>query len=243
MTKTDKARHPHSFTLDLLEMALNRLPPTFSAENKKHYGERLHYFREHPETDFADIQQTIIDLGYESWPQRRAYEDMYAVYGRVSEEAYLLQNLDQGIRDKYERFLHEGGKINLIQSASAASDIWQSSPFERYFTPEEKFALEQALLVSRAAATKEINELVLGPKKDEYAKLVAAYVGRQALIKDKLDDLQQMASVSPKWQPMILDRARTLAEGWSVVERGINERLLDRELEYWRGTLESFLHA
>ncbi len=243
MSAAEKTRHPHAYTLDLLGLAIDRLPPTFSADRKRHYAERLRFFRGHPEAGFADIQETIAELGRESWPQRRAYEDMYTAYGRSSEESFLLQNLDQGIREKYERFLHEGGKLNHIQSASEASDIWQTSPFERYFTPEEKFALEQALSASRLAAAEEINGLVTGKKKDEYQKLTAAYAEQQENIQSKLDDLQQMAGVSDKWRPLILDRVRTLAEGWSVVERGINERLLDRELEYWRGTLESFLHA
>jgi len=243
MTAAQMIRHPHAYTLELLALAIRHLPPTFPAEKKKSFEERLSYFRGHPEAEFDDIQETIAELGHESWPQRRAYEDIYAVYGRPSEEAFLLQNLDQGIRDKYERFLHEGGKLNHIQNATAAADIWQASPFERYFTPEEKFAVEQALLVSREAAANEINDLVLGRRKEDYGKLVEKYRVEQRRIAEKLDELRRMADVSSKWQPYILDRARTLAEGWSVVERGINERLLDRELDYWRGTLETFLHA
>ncbi len=243
MTVAAKNRHPHAYTLDLFGLAIDRLPPTFSGERKKYYADRLAFFRGHPEADFAEIQEAIAELGRESWPQRRAYEDMYAAYGRSSEESFVMQNLDQGIREKYERFLHEGGKLNHIQGTTEATDIWQTSPFERYFTPEEKFALEQAILASRTAAVEEINGLVTGKKKEEYQKLAAAYAEQQKNIQSKLDDLERMASVSDKWQPLIMDRVHTLAEGWSVVERGINERLLDRELEYWRGTLETFLHA
>lgn len=243
MTTAVKTRHPHAYTLDLLTLAIEHLPPTFSAEKKKNYAERLKYFREHPEVDYGSIHQTISHLGRESWPQRRAYEDFYVAYGRSSEESFLLQNLDQGIREKYERFLHEGGKLNHIAGAKSGSEMWQASPFERYFSPEEKFAIEQALLAARAAAAEEINGLVLDKKKEEYRKRVESYVDEQRRIQNKMDALRQMSDVSPKWQPLILDRVRTLSEGWSVVERGINEPLLDKELEYWKGTLESFLHS
>jgi len=99
------------------------------------------------------------------------------------------------------------------------------------------------LLAARAAAAEEINGLVLDKKKEEYMKRVESYVDEQRRIQNKMDALRQMSDVSPKWQPLILDRVRTLSEGWSVVERGINEPLLDKELEYWKGTLESFLHS
>lgn len=236
-------RHPYSYTLDLLALAIAHLPPTFSDARREQYKKRLQYYRRHPESAYAEIQHTIAELGKESWPFRKAYEDMYVAYGRSSEESFLLDNLDRGIREKYEAFIHEGGKINHIENAKSADDLRKVSPFERYFSPEEKFAIEQALFAARHAARKEIDDLVLGKKNGEYKKLVKDYVNKQWRLENKLNELRQMADVSEKWQPMVMDRVRTLEEGWSVVERGINEDLLDKELEFWQGTLASFLHA
>lgn len=241
VTKTD--RHPYAFTLDLFRLAIEHLPPTYSDSRRKGYEQRLEEFWEHPETDYGEIQATIAELGKDSWPYRKAYEEIYANYGRSSEESFLLDNLDRGIREKYERFLHEGGKINHIENAKSAEALMKASPFERYFSPEEKFAIEQALLLARDAARSEINGLINGQRKTEYEKLVGEYRSRQGRIEEKMAALRQMAGVSPKWQPVIADRLQTLEGGWSVVEQGLNEALLDRELEYWHGTLEAFLHA
>ncbi len=229
--------------LELLRMAIDRLPPTFSADKKKRYAKQLDGFLKNPKASYEEIQDVIAALGKESWAFRKAYEEMYDRYGRASEEANLLEKLDRDVREKYERFVHEGGKINHIESAKSADDLRNPSPFERYFTPEEKFVIEQALLAARDAARAEIDALVLDKKKDEYQALVAEYKKRQKTIMEKLDGLRKLASVSAKWEPAITDRVRTIEEGWSVVEQGADAEELERETEYWQGTLEAFLHA
>lgn len=237
------ARHPYAYTLELLKLAIDRLPPTFSDEKRRAFQKRLDHFLKNPGEKYENITMTIAELGKQSWPYRKAYEEMYARYGRSSEESFLHENLDHGVREKYAQFIHEGGKINHIGSAKSADDLRQPSPFERYFTPEEKFAIEQALLVARDSARVEIDGLVTDKKRDEYEQLVKSYDARQRNIEAKIDELRHLSGVSDKWADEINDRIRTLEEGWSVVEQGVDLPELERETEYWRGTLASFLHA
>jgi predicted nucleic acid-binding Zn-ribbon protein len=234
--------HPHRFTLDLLRIAVERLPPTFSAARKKSFMKRLEQYQQDKNASYEDIRETIAEIGRESWSARKAYEEMYARYGRASEEAHLLTNLDEGVRAKYERFLHEGGKINHVEKATSLEEIRQS-PFENYFSPEEKYAILQALLAARDQARAEIDELVTVTKKDEYARMTREYKTTQRLIESKIEELRALAAVSPKWRPDIQNRIRTIEEGWSVVEQGVDLNLLEKETEHWRGTLESFLTA
>ncbi len=236
-------RHPYAYTLELLTLAIMRLPPTFSDARREEFKKRLTGFVSDQAVQYDDIRRTIVEIGKESWPYRKAYEEMYVRYGRASEESFLLENLDKGIREKYARFINEGGKINHIGSARTAADLQQPSPFERYFSPEEKFAIEQALLVARDSARAEIDQLVTDKKKDEYAKLVKAYADKQRQMEEKIDELRHLSGVSKKWEAEISDRIRTLEEGWSVVEQGVDLPELERETEYWKGTLGSFLHA
>jgi len=237
-----RPRHPYAYTLDLLKLAIDRLPPTFAAPAKKRYKERLQYFWDNPAVSYEDIVKTIASLGKESWPYRRAYDELYVRYGRPSEESHLLENLDQVVRQKFEAFIHEGGKINHIESARSAEDLRVPSPFERYFTPEEKFAIQQALLLAREAARKEIDDLVTGKKAYEYDRLVEQYKGLRQRIESKLEDLRGLADVSEKWRPDIQEKIRLLEQGWSVVETGIDEAAVESELDYWKGALQTFLH-
>jgi hypothetical protein len=243
MSTAIKIRHPYGYTLNLLRFAIEHLPPTFSEKKRKAYTQRLDIFVRDTNVVYADIQRTIAEIGRESWPYRKAYEDMYGTYGRASEEAFLLERLDRGIREKYEKFIYDGGKINYVANVKSVEDLKTASPFERYFTPEEKFAIEQALLAAQDNARVEINSLVTGHKRGEYDALVDAYKKRQRVIAKKIGELFDLADVSPKWKPAILDETKTLEEGWSVLERGVNEERLDHALEYWKGTLRTFLHA
>ena len=238
-----KVRHPYSYTLELLKISIDRLPPGFSADSKKYFEDRLKDFSKRTDCSYEELQQAIVELGQQSWPYRKAYEKLYEIYGRSSEEAFLLENLDKGLRERYEKFIHEGGKLNHIAGAKNADDLWKASPFERFFTPEEKFAIEQALLSARLAARREILELVNDSKRQEYENLAIEFVRRQAVMRDKLGELRSLASVSPKWETEIMLQVRAFEEGWSVVERQIDEQELDKLLEYWKGTLEAFLAA
>jgi hypothetical protein len=236
-------RHPHEYTLQLLELAIRKLPPLFAVKRRDYFSGKLKEFESDPETPYEHIRLIITQLGRESWPYRQAYEDFYDNYGRSSEESFLLENLDEGVRKKYEQFLHEGGKLNYLSGIRTAEEWTEPSPYERYFSPEEKFAITQALLVARDYAKKEIDDLVTGEKKGEYEALIGEYIKKEEMMEAKMEALRRMSSVSKKWESSIMDRVRVFEEGWSVMERVPSEQELDRELEYWRGTLESFLQA
>lgn len=237
------AGHPYRYTLDLFRWALDRLPPGFPGRRHDEYDRQWRNFAVQPEIDYEDIQQSISTLGKESWPFRMAYEEMYRVYGRSSEEAHLLERLDMVLRAKFEQFLHEGGKLNHIASAKSGEELWKAAPFEHFFTPEEKYSLSEALVLAREAARREIVELCVGAKKEEYERLIGKYRRRQGLISDKIEELRSLAGVSGKWQSEIDDQVRHIEEGWSIVERQPDVAELDKLLEYWKGTLEAFLAA
>lgn len=237
------ARHPYEHTLQLLALALDRLPPFFPEAQQMKYRDRLARFRSAPSASYDDISATIVELGKASWPLRKAYEEMYARYGRVSEEASLLKNLDEGVRQKFEKFVDEGGKLDYIASAKSMEELRSPSPFERYFTPEEKFAIEQALLDAREQARREIYSLCTTQKRDEYLRLAKKNEAEQRQIEEKIGALRTLAKAGGKWESEIVGQARTFDEGWSIVERSVDLERVEKELEYWTGMLQSFLHA
>lgn len=240
MTK-DVKRHPHSYTLQLMRLALERLPAEFPADRREHYKEKLRLLEADTAADYETVRATAVDFGRESWPYRCAFEDLYDQYGRVSEEANLLRHLDAGLREKYEKFLHEGGKLNYLPSARSIEEMRQPAPFERYFTPEEKYAIEQSLIGARQSAREEIIGLVAGKKKAEFMAMVREHLTRQARMVGMIEELKILAKVSDKNRNAILESVRSFEEGWSLVERQPEERQLVEALEYWRGTLSSFL--
>lgn len=237
-------RHPYAHTLELLMIAVAKLPPGFSADRHEHYRHSFEQFSKAGESaKYEDIHRTIVELGFESWPHRRAYEELYGRYGRASEEAHLLERLDKGVREKYERFIHDGGKIGYVEQARTEAELRSPSLFERYFTPEEKFAISQALLVAREDAHTEIDGLLGSAKRDEYESRVDHYLTEQKSMQVRVAALSSMSEVSPHWREDIRSRINAIEEGWSVLEKPYSLADLDHEVEYWKGTLASFLHA
>ena len=236
-------RHPHHYTLQLFKLAIDKLPPAFSAERKQYYTQKLAEFEADPKVVYEEIRLQLTQLGRESWPERQAYQEMYVRYGRSSEESFLLDNLDAGLRAKYEKFIGDGGKLNYLERVRSERELLEPSPFEKYFSPEEKFAIAQALLEARDQARQEIEELLSQSRSDEYAALVEDYRQYEKTLDKKLKELEKLSGLSDKWRETIVDRVRVIEEGWSVMEPGVDEELLDQELEYWQGTLKSFLQA
>ncbi|MFH1047900.1 MAG: hypothetical protein V1738_06380 [Patescibacteria group bacterium] len=236
-------RHPHTYTLQLFQLAIDKLPPNFNPERRDYYSGRLAEFLRDSSVPYEEIRLTITQLGRESWSERQAYRDMYRRYGRSSEESFLLNNLDEGVRAKFEKFIDDGGKINYLRGMRSVAQLTEPTPFEQYFSPEEKFAVAQALLEAHDQARKEIENLLTDSKSDEYRELIKHYGQKEKIIDQKINELGKMAKLSDKWRETIIDRVRVIEEGWSVMEQGIDEPSLDQEIEYWRGTLASFLEA
>jgi len=239
----ENERHPHVYTLQLFKLAIEKLPPAFDGKRKQFFAQKLDRFESDPETSYEEIRLHITQLGRESWAERQAYQEMYARYGRSSEESFLLQNLDEGIRNKFEKFIGDGGKLNYLEGVRTEEELLAPTPFETYFAPEEKFAVAQALLAARDQARQEIEGLMTDGKRGEYEDLVQEYEQSEQALEQKIQELEKMAGLSDKWRETIIDRVRVIEEGWSVMERGIDEDRLDKELEYWRGTLQAFLQA
>jgi hypothetical protein len=236
-------RHPYEHTMRLLELSLERLPPYFPEQQRTMFLARLEQFKKSAKVPYGDLLRTIVELGKASWALRRAYDAIYAKYGMASEEALLLKNLDDGVRQKFETFITEGGKLDYVARAKSAEELRSPSPFEQYFTPEEKFAIEEALLNAKEQARWEINNLCVAEKRPEYQELVAQYQKSQQRVEALIEELRQLAKAGGRWEREILGQVRAFEEGWSVLERGVDEVRVSQELEYWKGTIEAFLNA
>jgi hypothetical protein len=236
-------RHPHTYTLQLFRLALDKLPPDFDPIRRTYFEKRWAEFEAAPDTPYEEIRVNITQFGRESWPERKAYQEMYYRYGHSSEEAFLLENLDLGIRQKFEKFLEDGGKINYLNRIRPIEQLLAPTPFEKYFSPEEKFAIAQALLAACDQARQEIEGLITNSRHEEYRQLVREFRLHAQVLEGKIKELEKMAAINKKWSETIMDRVRVLEEGWSIMEAGVNEDELNHELEYWKGTLAAFLAA
>ena len=67
---------------------------------------------------------------------------------------------------------------------------------------------------------------------------MANWKKQQEKIAQKIDELRALANKDAKWREEILDKVKTLEEGWSMVERDPELLEVEKEIEYWTQTME-----
>jgi hypothetical protein len=222
--------HPHKYTLDLLKIALDQLPETVPSDFVEAAFKDYEKFAENMAADPVMIEAKIAEVGKYSWSYRKAFIDLYEKYGKTREEEIFREKLTPDLREKYSGWIKTGHTIH---------DARTGAEFEKFFTSDEKFAIENATLEAHDEVEEETSMMVQGDKKEEYAERLKHWQERQNIINDNIKALRDLAAESPKWTGEILEKARLYEEGWSLVERDPDPYELDKELEYWRDSIQA----
>lgn len=216
--------------LDEFKIAIERLPPTCPATEKEKGLAAHATLAANPGASEGEIAAAVIATGRACWPSLKAFETIHDRYGREKEEQYFKEHLSSLLRARYEQFARE----RRVSAHSVARD----RDFELYFTPEEKFQIQEATFEAHEAVHQDIAALIAGPRKREYDEELAAWQEKQHEILTKLAELRSLADRSAKWAPEILDKVRVFEEGWSGTEREPNLQIIDGEIDYYRGVIE-----
>jgi hypothetical protein len=211
---------------------IEKAPVTFPADKKEVMKKRYKEFLADKKIACAMVEDSIDNLGKEIWPYRKAWQEIYEKYGRVREDEYFEKHLPAGLRDKYFSCKKEGGGHCLREYRLCGK-------METCFTPDEKFLLNETVITSLGEVKKEVDGLVLGEKRDEYQALFKKWSSEQKKLEDEIGELKNLAAKNPKWQAEILDRVKTMEEGWSAMERDITLEEVREAVDFYRGAIES----
>ncbi len=213
--------------LDEFAYALDHLPLTVPDAIVKE-GRQLHKtLSENPEATAEEIQDAMVAIGKKEYPFRKAYQDMI---GQVSEERHVelvLEHLEPEVRTKVQELLNSGVSLDAL---------CRSSMFETDFTAEERYQVEDGILHAADHVAEELPEKIAADS-SRYDALVAEWKAKQAKIEEKIVELKALASKDPKWSAEILDKVKTLEEGWTLTERDPELLEVEKEIEYWMGTI------
>lgn len=227
-----KLEHPCQFTLDLILKMIERAPVTFPAEKKEEMKKKHAEFLKNKKISCAKIEEMVAKFGREIWPYRKAWEEMYKRYGHPKEGEYFESKLPKPMHDKYFACKVKGGGHCLREYRMCGL-------MEKCFTPEEKFDLDQAVLFALSQAKADVDKLVLEEKKDEYEKLFEKWSEKQKIMTAKIEELRKLALANPKWQAEILDKIKTIEQGWSIIERDITLEEIEKIIDFYQGAIES----
>ena len=228
----NKIEHPCQFILRLFGEAIEKAPATFPMERKEKIKNKYEEFLKDKKIACARIEEAAVLFGREVWPYRKAWKETYEKYGRPKEAEYFEKNLPKTLHDKYFSCKVKGGGHCLREYRMCGL-------METCFTPEEKFSLDETVISALGQAKSDVDKIVLGEKKDEYQKLFDKWIAEQKIMALRVEELKKMAGANPKWQAEILDKAKTIEEGWSMIERDIALKDIEQVIDFYKGAIES----
>ncbi len=227
-----KIEHPCQFTLNLFLEMIEKAPVTFPAEKKEAMKKRYGEFLVDKKIACIRIDEALASFGREIWPHRKAWKEMYEKYGRAKEAEYFEKNLPAKLHDKYFACKVKG-------EGHCLREYRMSGLMETTFDSDEKFVLDEAVINTLKKTEEEVGALILGEKKEESRELLLKWSGEQKVMAGKIDELKKMAEANPKWREEILDKVKTIEEGWSLVERDITLGDIQQVVDFYRGAIES----
>lgn len=223
--------HPHHYTLSLFKHLLDKTEHTlFPSERLEEIKKEYAQLAADPSTSLPIIEATIKKSGREIWPYQEALEELYRRHGKTKEDERLKEKLDPTLRQKYAQFLATGGSL---------SDFRQGLHTEAYFSPEEKFALGQAVLDAHQVTLQEIASSCRADKQHECEEVIEDHQQKLLRIDKKLAILKELSATSEKWRAEIEDKITAFEEAFGYLTRTFHESDLDGTIDYYQGIIES----
>jgi len=219
--------HPHKALLDEYLFAINHLAPSVPPEIKNEAQTMHDALLANQNATVEEIREAMVKTGRAEYPHRHAHKELVAGTSEAKRVEMILEHVDEKVRAKLK---------NLLDSGVALDEITRSSMFETDFTGEERYQVEDAIL-DAADHLKEQMADVAKEKPAEYEALVKKWTEHVAKLDAEIAKLEALKDKDPKWRDEIMEKVARLREGFLVTEQDPELLEIEKEIEYWRGTL------
>lgn len=215
--------HPHEYLLKEFQISIDKLVPLTPAEVVDE-AKRLHEeLAANEGASEKQIHDALVYVGRKEFPYRKAYEELCANDEEQRLQKEVFERLEPEVREKIHNVTHHG--VHVL-------DYVNSRLFEEQLTADERYQVEQAILLAHDVLNRQCNERAVSRAKS-YEELVAKWKAEEERLQGLIDVLRGFADRDAKWRDEILGRVATLEEGWSVTERDPAEEEIRKEIEYW----------
>lgn len=219
---------PHPSFLDELKIAIQKFSPGVPQAVRTDAEQKLATLTADADVTEEKIHQALVTIGKAEYPYRLAYKELVGTVGAQELREMVLDHVEPSVKAKLEQYLGNGVSFE---------ELLKSEIFEQEFSPEERYQVQDGILDAQEHI-QEHGPKMLQQKKAEFDALVQAWQQKQEQIQQKMDELKALAEKDAKWKAEILDKVKTFEEGWSVVERDPELTEVEKEIEYWKGTME-----
>lgn len=219
--------HPHQSYLDEFKIAIDNLvpmtPPEIIEEAKNLHRE----LSEDENASLKQIHQAMTLIGRKEFPYRKAFEELCAGDEEQRLQELVFERLDEDLVKKLEEVTAHGVILD---------DFVKSKMFEDELTAEERYQIQQAILLADDILENQCDERA-HKRRQKYEELVGTWQKEAERLQEMIDQLRAMAKGNPKWTGEINSICDRLEEGWSVVEKDPKEEEIKKEIEYWATVL------
>jgi len=215
--------HPHQHLLEEYKISVDRLvpltPSSILEEAHKLYDE----LSANENATQQQIEQALVYIGRKEFPYRKAYQELCASDEEQRLQKLVFDRLEADVKTKIEAITQHG--VHVL-------DYVNSKLFEEQLSSDERYQVEQAILLAHDGLNKQCDERAV-TRKQTFEELVAKWKAEEDKLQGLIDQLKEMAERDPKWTDEIRGRVETLEEGWSIVERDPQEEEIRKEIEYY----------
>jgi len=213
--------------LDEFQYAIKHFVPTVPLKVKEE-AQKIHKDLLADETaDVETIKLAFHDIGKKEFPHRRAYDELTHTSAEAKMVEMVLDHVDEAVRAMIKPHLDSGVGLD---------DVVKSDLFEGKMTPEQRYQIEDGILVAKEklgdALQSEVSE-----HSEEYKKLVEKWSANADEIEAKISELEAMSSQANENQKEeIHGKVMRYKEGFLLTEQDPDIKEIKKEIEYWEDT-------
>ncbi len=219
--------HPHQSLLDEFGIAIKHLAPGVPESVKTEAETALAGLLANENASEEDIWAAMEMTGLAEYPYRHALKELSEANADDRRKEIVLEHVDDAVRAKIAPLLESGVPIE---------EIVKSGMFETDFTGEERYQVEDALLDAEHHLKEDLEHIPETQIKGFEAK-VKVWEKRRDQIVEKIQELESLKDKNAKWKEEIVETVKRLRTGFLVTEKDVELSEVEKEIEYWRGTL------
>jgi hypothetical protein len=219
--------HPFESTLKEYQVAIDHLAATVPPQVKKEAQQMHDALLANANATEEDIRAAMLKTGLAEYPHRHAYKELVGNVSEARRVEMILEHVDEKVRGKLK---------TLLDSGVPLEEITRSAMFETDFSADERYQVEDAILDAADHLKEEFSDAA-GQNKKEYEVLVKKWTEQEKKIEEKIAQLETLKDKDAKWRDEIARRVARLREGFLVTEPDPELLEVEKEIEYWHGTL------
>jgi len=184
-------------TLSLFHHLYENIPPLFPSESKEKIKKIITDLESNSSTTLERVEEEMIKAGYEIWPWRQAYNEIFFKIQISIGDHFLLPNLSEEIQKKYFDFKRNGGTLEDFHRGKHLHD----------FSSEEKHELCEAFIKMRQEIKKYLTQHIATTERKKYLSRVKEYT---YLLKNMYHVLEKLRNMAEKEEdhPILVDEIK-----------------------------------